>query len=544
MNRSFLLQVIRETIRAVPEVRKHIDGKVMNMIWAEGERDPREPGLQRKTELERTLTALFIARLKKQLASIQTVVGKAAQIVPPKIPPLPVDEEDKFYLDLITELSNGAVNGIGLLRNKLPQAFDSRQPNMDAVSWAKEYAYDLVKGIDATSQQIVSDAIAAFTGEPGFTIGDVIENLGSQFGDNRARMIAVTETTRAFAQGQLIAAQQLQSEFPDVPMNKTWFTNNDDRVCDICGPMEGETVNADEPFSSGDDTPPAHVNCLPGNSLISPIGRIAATSKRQYDGDMIVINTASQYSLTCTPNHPVLTRLGWVGAGLLNVGDNVICHARKDGMPVGTTYNQNMPTSIENIFEAFGSSGKVFAAPVPISTEDFHGDGKDGDVAIIKSDSLLRDKFDTPVGQESNESLFLVGLMRNIMLNGKCSLDFFIDGHDPSSCSNMGAIELMKSFVSGHLAPFETLGFTLMSNGDIVLCKPSANSPTINTKLVREFILGLTTNIFSDQITSVNRYSYHGFVYNLQSESSIYFTNYIMVSNCRCWVDYNTNLGG
>jgi hypothetical protein len=44
-------------------------------------------------------------------------------------------------------------------------------------------------------------------------------------------------------------------------MNKTWFTNNDDRVCDICGPMEGEEVASDESFSSGDDAPPAHVNC-------------------------------------------------------------------------------------------------------------------------------------------------------------------------------------------------------------------------------------------------------------------------------------------
>jgi len=64
----------------------------------------------------------------------------------------------------------------------------------------------------------------------------------------------------------LLAGQDLKEEWPDVRVVKTWETNNDDLVCDICRPLNGVEVEIDEPFvndETGDefDCPPGHVNC-------------------------------------------------------------------------------------------------------------------------------------------------------------------------------------------------------------------------------------------------------------------------------------------
>ena len=94
--------------------------------------------------------------------------------------------------------------------------------------------------------------------EPGWS-GRVIA-----FGEQRAQMIAVTETTRAFAEGERQAGLELKEKYPDVPVVKTWMTNEDERVCPICGGLDGQEVAIDEAFEfEGVEypEPPAHPNC-------------------------------------------------------------------------------------------------------------------------------------------------------------------------------------------------------------------------------------------------------------------------------------------
>ena len=75
-------------------------------------------------------------------------------------------------------------------------------------------------------------------------------------------MIAITETTRAFAEGQKLAGDELKKEFPDVKIFKKWYNNEDDRVCEICeGNSAQGWIPESDTFQSGDDIPPGHVNC-------------------------------------------------------------------------------------------------------------------------------------------------------------------------------------------------------------------------------------------------------------------------------------------
>jgi hypothetical protein len=55
-----------------------------------------------------------------------------------------------------------------------------------------------------------------------------------------------------------------------------------------------------------------------------------------------------------------------------------------------------------------------------------------------------------------------------------------------------------------------------------------------NVKPVGDLPHGLSRSVFFDNVVSVQRQSFHGFVYNLQTYDEHYTANGIVVHNCRC----------
>ena len=233
-------------------------------------RDRREPGRLEKEQMEDRLYMLFKRRFKKQLTALRE---RLEHNYPSKkdnsIPPIPIDdiingeEDSEFVADLIRVISSSAVGGVSLFKQSVNIGMDYTMINDRALEWAQTYSYNLIGkatgGIDATTRNMVSNVISRFVDTPGFTIGDAINQLSETFGETRARMIAVTEITRAYAQGNQIAGEELKKEFPDVKVTKTWFTDGD--ACEICRSLEGKEVEIEEEFDAGIYDPPAHVNC-------------------------------------------------------------------------------------------------------------------------------------------------------------------------------------------------------------------------------------------------------------------------------------------
>jgi len=82
----------------------------------------------------------------------------------------------------------------------------------------------------------------------------------------RAQMIARTEVIRATSAGQQAVWNDAQAEgLLPVDAQRVWIVTPDDRLCEICAAMEGQTVGLQEPFQSVDvgavDYPPAHPSC-------------------------------------------------------------------------------------------------------------------------------------------------------------------------------------------------------------------------------------------------------------------------------------------
>jgi hypothetical protein len=75
-------------------------------------------------------------------------------------------------------------------------------------------------------------------------------------------MVAVTEVTRAYAEGNRRSAKEYEDQelFTWV---RTWRTNNDDLVCELCGPLHGKTAEGTDgeyPLGGGQG-PPRHPRC-------------------------------------------------------------------------------------------------------------------------------------------------------------------------------------------------------------------------------------------------------------------------------------------
>jgi len=106
------------------------------------------------------------------------------------------------------------------------------------------------------------------------------------------------------------------------------------------------------PYWIGDGGSAVYPHCLPGDSLVVPGGKVIAASRRPYEGDLVVIRTASGQELSCSLNHPVFSGSGWVRADRLNVGDNVLRHVRGNGL-LGKPDEKQPPARIEDVVRSF-----------------------------------------------------------------------------------------------------------------------------------------------------------------------------------------------
>jgi hypothetical protein len=140
------------------------------------------------------------------------------------------------------------------LSRSLPIGVDWGLVNEAAVEWAQRYTFDLVTGVNQTSSRALQKAVSSYF-EQGWTIGDLEARIGSIYAPYRAEMIAVTEVTRAAAQGEMSITNELRKQ--GIDMVAIWETNNDELVCPICGPRHRKKRN-----DGWTDPPPAHPRCV------------------------------------------------------------------------------------------------------------------------------------------------------------------------------------------------------------------------------------------------------------------------------------------
>jgi hypothetical protein len=204
---------------------------------------------------------------------------------------MPIDwdaeTEDLFNLLYPELLSAAQIGGAATLLDLAQKGhavlgFNWSAINEGAANWAESYTYDLIKQINETTTTQVQNAISTFHATPGMTRGE-LENLLLK-GPNalpglttatgrfysaadRAQMTAVTEVTRSYANGELETMRGLGVAYAepdpdkmppqhvvcrcgtswamgdDGRMHMVFQSRNDDRVCEICGPLNEQDIS-------------------------------------------------------------------------------------------------------------------------------------------------------------------------------------------------------------------------------------------------------------------------------------------------------------
>ena len=338
------------------------------------------------------------------------------------------------------------------------------------------------------------------------------------------------------------ASQQVYEANQDITKEYRYVATLDSRTSSICAALDGREFE----YGKG-PMPPQHFNCLPGDALIAPCGRIAAVYRRRYEGFLYVIKTADGHIVRVTPNHPILTSAGWQPAQSINVGDQVFSRSIIPNELVHDCQEGDAVATAEDVFGAFRESSTVFAVEVPTTAPDFHTDtpgvGLAKQVAVVLAD---------------RELLLTVnpGLLKTLLNRG-------FQWANPAAASgghfDLGSLAIRAATlggISGSSQRLALVGGSPTHAGELLLASVPKLAPGFHDEALygtwrdvelisdaanaNAVVIGGNNQV---DVVWVGREPFSGHVYNFETESGTYWADGILTHNCRSTtvpvLDYN-----
>jgi hypothetical protein len=369
------------------------------------------------------------------------------------------------------------------------------------------------------------------------------------FSPERAALIARTEMAQAENEGIVEGYKQTGVK------GLKWLAYRDGRAGERRhNEMHGKVTRVGEPFVlptgrgrhyptrtirwPGDSTAPISetANCFPGNTaVLSPAVRHAM--RRPYRGELVTLAVKDRGSVTCTPNHPVLTRRGWVRADEVRIADDQIgCIGevarnwlRRCGHDIDAR-----PRTLSEIFESF-PEGHRLKDPVPF---DFYGDVAEGDVEIVGPYRKLTNGIETE--RDHARADLLLAWPRPIealLLRARAFLQFSLSPLLATDGVMSGTGEAGAFFLGGLPHPLVHSG-RAPSYRDVGSVEYAADGGAGPPGADGDGFDAFASHVaFHDVIDCSVRQEVAGHVYTLDTILGWYATaNTVVVKNCRCTV--------
>lgn len=321
-----------------------------------------------------------------------------------------------------------------------------------------------------------------------------------------------------------------------------------------------------------------HPRCFPAGVVVSGPAAEAA-SRRWYEGELVVLTTASGVNLPITGNHPVLTGRGWVPAHLIEEGDDVVRSTSSKGSdPLVVQDQHQVPALIEDVWRALGVDG--LSTRVVGSPDDFHGDGNEGEVDVVYADGALCDRRDPAFAEQPRDERLPLRFVEpsGFLLERLAGLLSLPDRATTSSSVGREHLELpllgthapipdLARFAhaasldpcvredAGDRAPGDAvllgeaeLAGTREVLADDLLFRENAELPRWDapgdpfsmetrdgyTSRGRDLLQRLARQVELDRVVEVRRVQWSGHVYSLTSSEGWHDANSLIVSNCDC----------
>lgn len=494
----------------------------------------------RKLRLKlKTKTKAFLKKqapiVARQVLAARTALTKAAKDDVEKIlAELDFDgwstlagDVDSVIEQILVDAGAQAMAQIGVSDEKITELVNER-----AVEYAKERAAELVTKISESTRGMLRADVAEAM-QDGWSNDELAAAIEDNYGfsPDRADMIARTETAYADVSGNLEAYRA-----SGVVTGKKWITGAD--CCDLCDALDGTVVDLDETFETEDggiDGPPYHPNCFVLGTEVAAFG-VTSQFSRRFTGEIAVIGIAGMDDISVTPNHPILTRRGWVAAGQLQVGDEVV-QCLNPGIAFAGLRQPNdnyVQAPIEQVAGALRVAGRVSAGLVPVATIDFHGDGiADTEVHVVRSKRLLA--HDVAVLQDfapdgslgvrhgADESLGRGGAPAQFIESSSPAFGGSVRAGDELAPVGVAGLAHAQQHAAAAITHSQPHAFPAVAQGGAV----ATDSPGyIHT--------GLAGHVAFVKVENLRFAEYDGHVFNLETGVGWYVAGGIVTHNCRC----------
>lgn len=348
------------------------------------------------------------------------------------------------------------------------------------------------------------------------------------FSEARAETVARTETARADVEGTLEGYEALGVE------RKQWLTAP--MCCDACADLDGKTTGLKGTFPGGVHAPPLHPNCFSGDTVVAAEG-VTAYFKRWFRGEVVVIHAAGLDDITVTPNHPVLTARGWVAAGSLKVGDELVqCLDPRAALAGSDPDHDYIEARFEQVAGAALVAGGVAAGAVPVAPEHFHGDGiADTEVDVVRPAGALAD--DGAQGQQGFPHCALCGRELG-QGEGALPTDGGVGqglGAAPRAADRIvGGGDEPGALRGGGAGEAGMHGGAVVTNRQAHPLPAVAQGAAVATDAPSYVHARLAGHVAAVKVTGLVRSEYNGHVYNLSTTTGWYIAGGIVAHNCRC----------
>lgn len=293
----------------------------------------------------------------------------------------------------------------------------------------------------------------------------------------------------------------------DIIKQERFHATLDGRTTALCKANDGKIFDV----GTG-PRPPLHFRCFPGDTDILTVSRVSNVYKRAYKGSFVNIFTKSGRSLRVTPNHPILTRRGWVEAGKLNCFDQLACITNE--LLFVKYAKNNVKAKFVDLFSAINiSANPSMVTNRPTTAKDFHGDFSNGEVGVINIDSLTWHNI-VKLFKKSND---YASTARNTKM--------FRD----SRCSNSVFISIKNSLFFF----FSKLNNLYRFYRDIIFNKSSFNWIISSAEKLPYIFNSRSAFAEFDNISDLFTSEEDTHVFNLENDGNWYIANGVIAHNCR-----------
>ncbi len=414
-------------------------------------------------------------------------------------------------------------------------------PVRQAVDFARKRGATLVKGMNEETKKrlahTISQAIENKRGVPG--LARDIRSTFSDMSKNRSVLIARTETADALSQASLENMKEMGID------GKAWVTVGDAQVSDECSANEAQgTIKVGQAFTSGPMAPPQHPNAVFAGYGFFPYGRLCQMLSSRYDGPAIAIEAErikdgfelpsgdsarlpngpdgdvlskhfdsggnllvrdgsgkaiavfpQRIQITIGPNHPILTRSGFVKAHLLNEGYELLYDGWCE-LPYG--FAESNLKKVHLIEDTFESAASVFGyTNIAAPSNYFHGDESfcHGEIKVVRKDRDLLPEGNTGISEHLSE----------------CDLTgAYADPEHVTSCRRCQ--EAFSSIFAAPPSGVSSSGHSSALSGR----EPGPSFP------------------HGYRLISVHRTSFTGMAFDASTSTELYNIGGLVVKNCRC----------